>query len=225
MLVARLPQQRPYHAPEDWHRRLARQDPLALGTALAALLYRLKTAEDWFNIDPSYLRGFAATDSRGFENYHPHQDIFVTLHTRSMLVGVNREPETSRHLYASFGNLLIATVADARAKWYAALLVNAHIDRYVAGLKGKESVDAIDVLGVLFELRHHLISIIDSTTSRKRSLSSLSEIFEQFNRIFGVADLRTQALQKTDLVEKIYYNLQQLTLYRSARKSSEEAEV
>jgi len=207
----------PHRTPEQWVDALRDGEALALGAALAALLYRLKTATDWYNIDFSYLRGFAATDRRGFENYHPHRDIFVTLHTRSMLVGVCTEREASQQLFGSFSSLLMATVADARAKWYASLFVNAHIDAYVAALQRKEEIDAVEVLGVLFDLRRGLISILDSTTSRRRSLSSLSEIFEQFNRMFGVAELRDQAVQKTELVEKIYQNLQQLMLYRSAR--------
>ncbi|MGI0043300.1 MAG: hypothetical protein ACRD47_06280 [Nitrososphaeraceae archaeon] len=106
---------------------------------------------------------------------------------------------------------LQSTLADARANWFGFVLVNSYIDEYMQWLRGDFRVIPSEVLKRIILLRKRVMGLLNSTVSHKRASGSLSEIYREFYRLFGVNELKDDTLTKIDILEKVYFNLQQLS--------------
>jgi len=181
---------------------------------LAALLYRFKTPKQWREVDLSYITAFSSRRGKGLENFHLHKKIFVTLHVRSALIAYDLSAcERNNHfsLAELYFPALQSTLANACSNWFGFVLVNSYIDDYMQKLLHDSEVKPSEILEVILLLRKRLMGLLNSTVSHKWASGSLSEIYREFFRLFGVISLREDVATKIDLLEKVYSNMQQLS--------------
>lgn len=186
---------------------------------IASLLYRFKTPEQWKKVDLSYISAFSSRLGGGFENLHLHEDIFVTMHLRSVVVLYNQNAcKANDHpaLLDFYLPALQATLADARANWFGFVLVNSYIDDFMQKLRLSSDMKPSKILQAMIALRKRVMGLLNSTVSHKRASGSLSEIYRRFYELFGVRALRQDALTKIDLLEKVYANKQHLAFLQSS---------
>lgn len=196
-----------------------KSDKSSIQRKIAALLYRFKTPGQWEKVDLSYIKAFSSRLGGGFENLHLHEDIFVTMHLRSVVVLFNKNAlETNDHaaLLDFYLPALQATLADARANWFGFVLVNSYIDDFMQKLRLSSDMKPSEILQAMIALRKRIMGLLNSTVSHKRASGSLSEIYRRFYELFGVRALRQDAITKIDLLEKVYANKQHLAFLQSS---------
>jgi hypothetical protein len=173
-------------------------------TQIAPFIYRsIDKKFDDYQIEPCYDNYSDIKRYHGFENMYVDARLFMHLSRRSIFLltdSFERKP----------GNYILPTLFDIceinHTRWQSLLILNRMLDEKIKSFSNHkyDLLSSKEKLSIIIQILKKSSICLDDPTSYVISGDSLREVHDMIISTFKIKDLQQLALQKSEMLERIY---------------------